>query len=151
VPILTAPSHAIAASGIGLSEALIPSALASGVAAILGHMFSPWARFKGGRGVATSLGVFLGVVTLPTLIALALWIILFATTRRVSVGSIGAAAAYPFLMLWLAPAGSFRAPIIVIGSLVALLILVRHVPNMKRLLRGAEPPLIGRGSKKERA
>jgi len=119
------------------------------VAAIVGHMFSPWARFKGGRGVATSLGVFLAIVTIPTAIVLGLWILLFAISRRVSVGSIAAAAAYPFLLLWLTPAGAYRVPIVVIGSVVALLILLRHIPNMKRLLQGAEPPLIGRDSKKE--
>jgi acyl phosphate:glycerol-3-phosphate acyltransferase len=121
------------------------------MAAILGHMFSPWARFKGGRGVATSLGVFLGIVTVPTAVVLGVWILLFALSRRVSVGSIGAALSYPFLILWLAPAGRYRTPILIIGSLVALLILIRHIPNMKRLLQGAEPPLIGPGSKRETA
>jgi glycerol-3-phosphate acyltransferase PlsY len=149
VPLLTAPAAVIAGSGNGLSEALIPSALAAGVAAILGHMFSPWARFRGGRGVATSLGVFLGIATIPTAIALGLWIALFAVSRRVSVGSIGAAIAYPFLLLWLVPAGAYRVPIVAIGAAVALLILIRHIPNMKRLLQGAEPPLIGGGPKKE--
>jgi glycerol-3-phosphate acyltransferase PlsY len=114
-------------------------------------MFSPWAGFKGGRGVATSLGVFLGIVTLPTSIALGLWIILFALSRRVSVGSIGAAFAYPFLIVWLTPAGAYRTAIIAIGSLMALLILIRHVPNMKRLASGTEPALFGRGAKKEGA
>jgi glycerol-3-phosphate acyltransferase PlsY len=122
----------------------VPSALAAGLAAILGHMFSPWAKFKGGRGVATSLGVFLGIVTLPTAIALGIWILLFAVSRRVSVGSIGAAFAYPFLLYWMAPSGPFRMAVIAVGTAVALLILVRHVPNMKRLLQGAEPALIGK-------
>jgi len=150
-PLLTAPAALIAGSGNGLSEVLVPSALAAGGAAILGHMFSPWARFKGGRGVATSLGVFLGIVALPTAIALGIWILLFALSRRVSVGSIGAALAYPVLLLWLAPAGKYRTAIVAIGALVALMILVRHIPNMKRLLRGAEPALVGRGAKKEGA
>jgi len=114
-------------------------------------MFSPWAGFKGGRGVATSLGVFLGIVTVPSALALGVWILLFALSRRVSVGSIGAALAYPFLILWLTPAGKYRAAIIAIGTLMALLILLRHIPNMKRLLSGTEPALIGRGSKKEGA
>ncbi len=108
-------------------------------------MFSPWARFKGGRGVATSLGVFLGVVTVPTAIALGIWILLFAVSRRVSVGSIGAAFTYPFLLVWLAPAGPYRLAVIAVGGVVALLILVRHIPNMKRLLQGTEPALVGSG------
>ena len=150
-PLLTAPTAQISGSGVGLSEALIPSALAAGVASILGHMFSPFARFKGGRGVATSLGVFLAIITVPTAIALGLWILAFALSRRVSVGSIVASLAYPFLILWLAPASPYRTAIVIIGSAVALMILIRHIPNMKRLAAGQEPALIGRGSKKESA
>lgn len=150
-PLLTAPATQIAGTGVGLSEALVPSALAAGVASILGHMFSPFARFKGGRGVATSLGVFLAIITVPTAIVLGLWVLVFALSRRVSVGSIVAALAYPFLILWLAPAGRYRTATIVIGAAVALMILIRHIPNMKRLMAGQEPALIGRGSKKESA
>ena len=146
-PIITAPTSAIAPSGVGLSTALIPSALAAGLAAILGHMFSPWAGFKGGRGVATSLGVFLGIATLPTGIAFGIWILLFALSRRVSVGSIGASFFYPFLLLWLTPESPYRAVIQIVGAAVALLVLIRHVPNMKRLAKGTEPALFGAGAK----
>src|SRR5688572_15249243 len=79
---------------------LLTFALFGGVAAILGHVFTPWLRFRGGRGVATSLGVFLGIVPWPTLLAFLLWAVLFAFSKRVSVGSIGAAVAYPVLV-WL--------------------------------------------------
>ena len=144
-PIITAPSTAIATSGVGLSPALIPSALAAGLAAILGHMFSPWAGFKGGRGVATSLGVFLGIATVPTAAAFGIWVLLFAVSRRVSVGSIGASFLYPFLLLWLTPESPYRAVIQVVGTAVAVLVLVRHVPNMKRLAKGTEPALFGTG------
>jgi glycerol-3-phosphate acyltransferase PlsY len=109
-------------------------------------MFSPLAGFKGGRGVATSLGVFLGVVALPTLLALGCWILLFALSRRVSVGSITAAFAYPFLLLWLAPAGEYRAWIVGVGACVSLLVIVRHIPNIRRLLQGTEPALIGKSA-----
>ncbi|MEK7316464.1 MAG: glycerol-3-phosphate 1-O-acyltransferase PlsY [Candidatus Eisenbacteria bacterium] len=146
-PLITASPEVIAASGIGLSAALVPSALAAGLAAILGHMFSPWAGFKGGRGVATSLGVFFGIATAPTAIAFGIWILLFAFSRRVSIGSIGAAMLYPFLLFWRAPEGPYRLTIVIVGSAVALLVLVRHIPNIRRLLRGAEPPLFGRGAK----
>jgi glycerol-3-phosphate acyltransferase PlsY len=146
-PLITAAPALIAPSGIGLSPALVPSALAAGLAAILGHMFSPWAGFKGGRGVATSLGVFLGIVTLPTAIAFGIWILLFAISRRVSVGSIGASFLYPFLLYWLAPQGPYRLVVLIVGAAVAVLVLVRHIPNMRRLVQGTEPALMRRDAK----
>lgn len=149
-----APLYAAAAAGaaggaaaVSASPSPIPTALAAGFAAILGHMFSPLAGFKGGRGVATSLGVFLGVAALPTLLAFGVWILLFALSRRVSVGSIGAAFLYPFLLLFVAPPAEGRGWVLIVGTLVALLVIVRHIPNMKRIVQGTEPALIGKGAK----
>jgi len=146
-PILTAPASSFTSGGFGLGPALVPAALAAGIASILGHMFSPFAGFKGGRGVATSLGVFLGVATYPTLLAFGVWVALFAASRRVSVGSIGAAAIYPLLLLWLAPVGPFRSWLVLAGIGIAALVVLRHIPNIKRLLQGTEPALIGGGTK----
>ena len=120
---------------------LLTLALVGGVAAILGHVFTPWLRFRGGRGVATSLGVFLGVVPLPTLLAFALWAVLFAISKRVSVGSIGAALAYPLLVWTLGPDES-RALLTLVTGAIAALVIVRHIPNIKRILSGTEPPTI---------
>lgn len=141
-----AAAATVGAAAAGSAGSPIPTALAAGFAAILGHMFSPLAGFKGGRGVATSLGVFLGVATLPTLVAFGVWVLLFAISRRVSVGSIGAALLYPFL-LFLAPPVEGRGWVLIVGTLVALLVIVRHIPNIKRLLQGTEPALIGKGAK----
>lgn len=121
---------------------LLPLALVTGVAAILGHVFTPWLGFRGGRGVATSLGVFLAIVPWPTFLAFSLWAILFAVSRRVSVGSIGAAAAYPFLVYFLTPLAE-RMLVTIVAACVAGLVLVRHIPNIRRLLSGTEPPTIG--------
>ncbi|HYJ33069.1 MAG TPA: glycerol-3-phosphate 1-O-acyltransferase PlsY [Candidatus Binatia bacterium] len=126
-----------------LGQGHVPTALAAGAAAILGHVFSPWARFKGGRGVATSLGVFLAILPVPALLALAIWIVLFALSRRVSVGSLGAAIAYPLLVLWLAPHDEYRLARVVAGILVALLVVIRHIPNIRRLAAGNEAPSFG--------
>ncbi len=125
---------------------LFTATLAAGIAAILGHVFSPWLGFKGGRGVATSLGVFLAVVPVPTLLAFFLWVILMALSRRVSVGSIGAALAYPFLVFFLLAHDPHRTPLTVIAALVSLLVIVRHKANIQRLLAGTEPPLRRGGS-----
>ena len=124
-------------------DTLIAVKLAGGVAAIVGHVFSPWLNFRGGRGVATSLGVFLAIAPIPTLIAFGLWILLVVVSRRVSVGSIGAALAYPFLVLLLLRADPHRALLAVIAAVVALLVIVRHKSNIERLLSGTEPPILG--------
>ena len=124
-----------------VTTSLLPGILAAGVGAILGHMFTPWLGFRGGRGVATSLGVFLAIVPIPTLLAFALWGILFALSRRVSVGSIGAAFAYPFLVFAL-PGNLPRTVVTLVAAAVAVLVIVRHIPNIKRLLSGTEPPTI---------
>ena len=123
-------------------DTVLTAMLAAGVAAILGHVFSPWLRFKGGRGVATSLGVFLGIIPIPTALAFLLWVILLLISKRVSVGSIGAALAYPFLVYALAkdvPRGVVTA----VTAAVALLVILRHTANIRRLLSGTEPPIIG--------
>ena len=125
-------------------ETLFRATLAGGVAAILGHVFSPWLRFRGGRGVATSLGVFLAIVPIPTLLAFGLWIVLVLVTRRVSPGSIGAALAYPFLVLYHVREDPHRVLLGVIAAAVALLVILRHKGNIQRLLAGTEPPFLGR-------
>ena len=126
------------------SDALLAAKIAGGVAAIVGHVFSPWLNFRGGRGVATSLGVFLAIAPIPTLLAFGLWILLVLVSRRVSVGSIGAALAYPFLVLLLLREDPHRVPLTVIAAVVALLVIVRHKSNIERLLSGTEPPILGR-------
>ncbi|HKW50230.1 MAG TPA: glycerol-3-phosphate 1-O-acyltransferase PlsY [Candidatus Eisenbacteria bacterium] len=132
----------------GSPHQLLAPTLAAGIAAILGHVFSPWLAFKGGRGVATSLGVFLGILPRPTLLAFGLWIILVAISRRVSVGSIGAAISYPFLVAWQTARDPQRGILITVSAVVALLIIVRHLPNIRRLLKGTEPPILGAASER---
>lgn len=127
-----------------LLAADLATQIAAGVASILGHIFSPWVRFKGGRGVATSLGVFLALLPVPSVLAFSLWVVLVAISRRVSVGSIGAALAYPFLAAFFLAGNPHRVALVVTASLIAALLLVRHVPNLRRLLAGTEPPTFGR-------
>lgn len=129
------------------SAGVFTASLAAGVAAILGHVFSPWLGFRGGRGVATSLGVFLAIVPVPTLLAFLLWIALVSVSRRVSVGSIGAALAYPFLVFLLLHDDPHRTLLACITALVSLLVIVRHKANIQRLLAGTEPPLSRGGSR----
>jgi glycerol-3-phosphate acyltransferase PlsY len=125
-------------------DALLVAGIAGGVAAILGHIFTPWLGFRGGRGVATSLGVFLAIAPIPTLCAFGLWILLVLLSRRVSVGSIGAALAYPVLVFFLFQDDSHRTLVVGIAALISLLVIVRHKANIERLLQGTEPPIVGK-------
>jgi acyl phosphate:glycerol-3-phosphate acyltransferase len=108
--------------------------LVCGLAAILGHTFSLFLRFRGGKGVATSTGVYIGLAPLPTLIAAVLFGIVAATTRMVSAASISAAVALT-LCVFLFPASW---PLRLITVLIAVLVIVKHRENIKRILRGEE-------------
>jgi glycerol-3-phosphate acyltransferase PlsY len=147
---LAARAPALLAAMGGMSaapDALLLASLAAGVAAILGHVFSPWLGFRGGRGVASSLGVFLAIVPVPTLLAFLVWVALMILTRRVSVGSLGAALAYPFLVFLLSAHDPHRTLLVVITAAVSLLVILRHKANIQRLLAGTEPPLSRGGSR----
>jgi len=125
-------------------SALAGLGIACGSAAILGHVFPVYLKFRGGKGMATSLGAFLGLAWLPTLVGGIVWLAVKTTTRYVSVASMTAVVAIPIAMA-LVPdplaggAFSWRQPeLIVFGALVALLVLVRHRANIARLLQGTE-------------
>jgi len=104
------------------------------VAALLGHMFSPFLQFSGGKGVATGLGVFLGMSPQAILIALVAFITTFAASRIVSLASIVATAILPLLLVWF----SYPTSHVWAGMLIAALVIVRHKENIIRLLRGEE-------------
>ncbi len=107
--------------------------------AILGHMFTVWLRFKGGKGVATAVGAFAALAPRAIIVALVLFIIVVAVTRYISLGSMVAAAAFPLLVLWFNPVERNTAPILLLIAASSLLIIVRHKDNIRRLLAGTEP------------
>jgi glycerol-3-phosphate acyltransferase PlsY len=112
-------------------------AIAAAVIACLGHVFPIWLGFKGGKGIATALGVFLALVWPVAVASLVLFIIIVAITRIVSLGSVLAAASIPVLAILLIPA---RTPQLLIGlSIIALLSIVKHHANIARLFQGKEP------------
>ncbi|MBI4364945.1 MAG: glycerol-3-phosphate 1-O-acyltransferase PlsY [Candidatus Latescibacteria bacterium] len=144
--LLAAPASGLVAGAAGAGvpgAAPFIATVAGGLAAIVGHVFSPWLRFRGGRGVATSLGVFLAIIPIPTLLAFAAWIVLVALSRRVSVGSLGASILYPFLVLLTERNDPDRTALLVASTAVAVLVIARHRANIGRLLSGTEPPLVG--------
>jgi glycerol-3-phosphate acyltransferase PlsY len=114
--------------------------------AVLGHMFPVWLRFKGGKGVATGFGVFLVAAPLAALSAITLFAIVLAITRYVSVASILGAASFP-AFAWLLARGDRPPFFIAVQCAVALLIIVKHHQNIRRLIAGAETRF---GSKKVR-
>lgn len=105
-----------------------------GLAAFCGHVFSLFLKFKGGKGVATALGVFLALAPLALAVALGIFILLMLIWRYVSLGSIGAAAVMPVAVSLL---GGGR--ILTIGTLViSLIVIFRHQENIRRLTAGSE-------------
>ena len=117
-----------------------------GFAAVLGHMFSIFLRFKGGKGVATSAGLILGCFpffTWPGLVCVFVFFVAFFLTRYVSVGSISGAIAFPLaylafgeLMGW--PTLGAQLPLLIIAILIALMIVFKHRGNIARLRAGTE-------------
>ena len=104
------------------------------MAAILGHNYTCWLHFKGGKGIATSAGVLLALAPLAFLTILAVWIVVFALTRYVSLASISAAVALP-VAAWLTGRSlTFVLVMIVLGALAVY----KHKANIKRLLEGTE-------------
>ena len=111
-------------------------AVAAAVAAILGHVFPVWLGFRGGKGVASALGVFLAL-TWPSGVAIFLvFLVVFALTRYVSLASIIGSACFPLFGFYFAPQ---RTPIVIAGFLfIPILIIVKHHENIRRLLAGTE-------------
>lgn len=108
--------------------------------AILGHIYTVWLGFKGGKGVATAFGVFLALAPWAALAALGVFILVFAVSRYVSLGSILSAAAFPLFALLLPGAlGIPRTPwVVAVLFLVPLLLIVKHHQNIARLVSGTE-------------
>jgi glycerol-3-phosphate acyltransferase PlsY len=118
---------------LGTREAILGAAA---LAAIAGHCFTPWLKFRGGKGVATALGAFVVFDPFATSIAVALFAVAYALLRRVSLGSLVAAVAFPF-MVWMRGAPS---AVCALAVACAALIVARHHDNIRRLVRGEEKP-----------
>jgi acyl phosphate:glycerol-3-phosphate acyltransferase len=118
----------------GPAQAREWAGILAGLAAVLGHNFTIWLHFKGGKGIATSAGVLVALVPGALLITLAIWIVVFVASRYVSLASIIAAAALPFTT-WVTQQSSTM--IFLTGAMAALAI-YKHKSNIQRLLNGTE-------------
>ncbi|OQZ05700.1 MAG: acyl-phosphate glycerol 3-phosphate acyltransferase [Planctomycetes bacterium UTPLA1] len=119
--------------------------LACGASCIVGSVFPVYLRFQGGKGVAASLGVVLGIypyLTLPGLLALALWVIVVKVSGYVSLASLSAAVFLPLgytVMAWFAPWPlSVHYPLLALQATLSVLVFIRHRENIRRLLAGTE-------------
>ncbi|MGC1479858.1 MAG: glycerol-3-phosphate 1-O-acyltransferase PlsY [Chthoniobacterales bacterium] len=126
------------------------SGIVAAVMVIVGHNFPVWLGFKGGKGIATSGGVILGLFPWPAfVIPLATWVLLFYATRYVSVASITCAIMVPVSLagLWLAGWPGSDGAYVVVGVLMAAMAVWRHRENVKRLLAGTETKFVKRKAK----
>lgn len=114
-------------------------AILAAILCIVGHTFPVWLRFKGGKGVATSAGAVFGLMPLAAVTIFLIWVIVFETTRYVSVASMVAAVSLPAVVVvlwrWQIVEG---AVLIYFSAVIAILVLWRHRSNFSRLLKGTE-------------
>lgn len=114
------------------------------LAAVLGHNYSPWVGFKGGKGIATSAGVLLALMPFAVGLLVIIFLAVFLTTRYVSLASIVAAAALPLLTLWGSwhhgriQDGTWNKPLFVFSLVIGILAIWKHRTNIQRLREGTE-------------
>jgi acyl phosphate:glycerol-3-phosphate acyltransferase len=106
----------------------------AGFVAVLGHNYTCWLGFKGGKGIATSAGVLLALFPKALLVVLAIWILLFAVSRYVSLASIVGAFWLPFFVWFF----GYSRQCVSIASVLTVLAIYKHTPNIRRLIAGTE-------------
>mgnify|MGYP000011019261 FL=1 len=114
------------------------------LAAVLGHNYSPWVGFKGGKGIATSTGVLLALMPFAVALLIIVFLLVFLVTRYVSLASIVAAAVLPMMTLWGSwhhgriQDGTWNVPLFLFSLLIAVLAIWKHRTNLQRLRAGTE-------------
>ena len=134
VPVLLA--HSLTGAGGGITSLADPRIIA-GAAAFAGHLFPPALGFRGGKGVATAVGVIGALVPSTLVLPVILFVFLVAVTRQVSLGSVSAALICPIGAQW----GGYPVPVVVLLAGLSAAILLRHGGNLARLRSGTEPRL----------
>lgn len=136
-------SRLIAKSG-GSSENTIELAgMLAGICAVVGHSFPLWLKFRGGKGVATSIGVLFALMPLAAAIVCVVWIVTFEIGRYVSLASVAAAIALPISVAVMFFLHRLNTPVLLYFSLcLAAVIVIRHRSNLSRLAKGTEPRFV---------
>ena len=109
------------------------------IAAVLGHSFSIFTKFKGGKGVATAAGGLIVLIPIACSVGAVVWVLTFALTRYVSLGSVLAAVVVPAVSWYRWSQGAHPIAFSLVASALGLFVIVRHRANIKRLLAGTEP------------
>jgi glycerol-3-phosphate acyltransferase PlsY len=116
----------------------------TGLCAILGHNYSPWVGFKGGKGIATSAGVLIAMMPAAIVILLVVWLLVFLISKYVSLASVIAALTLPVLTLWGSwfhgkiQDGTWNKPLFIFSIIIAALATWKHRSNFKRIREGTE-------------
>lgn len=116
---------------------LYQAAAVAALFAVLGHVFPPWLRFRGGKGVASGLGSFVVIAPKAVLVAVGIFIAVVAVFRYVSLGSIVAVASFPLLVYIMHEYGNSPTSLALMGA-ASLLIIVKHHENIRRIFAGTE-------------
>lgn len=118
------------------NDAFVNYQLALGITAVIGHIFPVFAGFRGGKGIATLLGIMLAIHTKGALLSMGVFILVFAITKFVSLGSMVAAISFPFVIILVFH--STVPSLIVFSMFIAILVLITHQKNIERLVRREE-------------
>jgi len=122
------------------AEGPLPLTAVAALSAVVGHMFPVWLKFRGGKGVATGLGSFALLAPKALIIAIGVFLAVVLIFRHVSLGSISAAAIFPFLA-WILDDFDGKPLTLALIGIAAILIVFKHQENIRRLIAGAEPRL----------
>jgi glycerol-3-phosphate acyltransferase PlsY len=114
-----------------------------GLCVVSGHIWTIFLRFKGGKGVATTIGVFIGLAPLATAIGLIIWVVVVLIFRYVSLASIAMAISLPIIII----IGNNPPPYIILSVILLLFIIYKHIPNIKRIIEGREYKIWQKGKK----
>ena len=112
-------------------------AVTVGLVAVAGHLWTCFAGFKGGKGVATTVGVLLALAPAAFGVFIGVFVLTVALSRYISLGSVLGSVAFVATLAWRS-AGNVRSPTLVVGALMAVLVVARHRENLRRLARGQE-------------
>ena len=118
------------------AEAVFETQLAFGIAAVIGHLFPIYTGFRGGKGIATLLGLLIGLHAVAAIYSILVFVIVFLISKYVSLGSIIASVAFPILVILIL--GSTNVSLNLFAFFVPILSLITHQKNIERLLRGEE-------------
>jgi glycerol-3-phosphate acyltransferase PlsY len=136
-------SRLIAKSGGSNENTIELAGMLSGICAVVGHSFPLWLKFRGGKGVATSIGVLFALMPLAAAIVCIVWVVTFEIGRYVSLASVIAAIALPISVAVMFFLDRLNTPVLLYFSLgLAAVIVIRHRTNLSRLAKGTEPRFV---------